>query len=922
MKMYKVVGAGDENNSITDLSDNADELFGNGPINKEVRYLYVEVPDNENLNLTETEIENKYLKDINEPIYFRFFLNMTTQGGTDLNDATSKFDYVTGYFEYEETSDGNPKIFEQNSKKYLSIPVNFVDKEGGLGGTFDEVHPISKAAWQFGRKYLSKYVYDMMPNGESEDVAPMVAQLLTPNIFNNLLEIFTGPNGALENKLIGRRFIKNKSWIRLNETTGFKLGGGCRVKEIRMVDIWNQMNSNLASNLNQTMTYGQTYSYKTVDGLSSSGVATYEPVGNKENPFVRPVFSTKKHLLAPDEENFIEEPFGESFFPNPQVTYSRVTVSSLHNGIAPTETSLVKKLHKTGKVITEFYTTKDYPVIVDQTILQADEDKRDALASILNLYSRKHFSASQGYVVHLNDMNGKQKAQWVYAEGQTAPISGVEYLYDNYSSPTGINDINSSERNKGKLNNQVKVIYPNGEVKTKTIGVEVDVVNDFRENATETVTQGINANLATFFVGIIPGIVPIPLPDVSYSKDQFRSVSTTKVINTFGILKETIAHDAGAKVSTRNLAWDAITGEVLVTQTVDEYDDNYYTLNYPAHWFYKGMGHASQNLGLTGTFTSAGNQFTMVGTGGSPLTDFLIEGDEMYFYNTSTSNFMKAWVVEIQGSTFKLMDANGVVLANLNSSFEIVRSGYRNLQSAGIMNITLMRNPLINATGSDVSYLGSSFLMEQNWEDWKIINAGAVDYSDFWKVGCECSINTNDGIYNPYVVNEKGVWRTKSSRTYLTGRNQHNELTPRVDGFFSSFSPMYKLSAGQNWFKDFTNWTYVAEVSKFSPYGFEIENVDALTRYSAAQYGFNNMLPLAVGANTRYTEIGYDGFEDYGFVGCSTNSHFSFIGVIGSDLLSPAHSHTGRYSVKVGNGANNITLNKILDCSSAPVSQP
>jgi hypothetical protein len=148
--------------------------------------------------------------------------------------------------------------------------------------------------------------------------------------------------------------------------------------------------------------------------------------------------------------------------------------------------------------------------------LQADEDKRDALASILNLYSRKHFSASQGYVVHLNDMNGKQKAQWVYAEGQTAPISGVEYLYDNYSSPTGINDINSSERNKGKLNNQVKVIYPNGEVKTKTIGVEVDVVNDFRENATETVTQGINANLATFFVGIIPGIVPIPLPDVSY----------------------------------------------------------------------------------------------------------------------------------------------------------------------------------------------------------------------------------------------------------------------------------------------------------------------------------------------------------------------------------------------------------------------
>ena len=60
----------------------------------------------------------------------------------------------------------------------------------------------------------------------------------------------------------------------------------------------------------------------------------------------------------------------------------------------------------------EFYTSKDYPTIVDQTILEAKEDKNEALASILNLYVRKHFTATQGYVIHLNDMNGKQKAQW------------------------------------------------------------------------------------------------------------------------------------------------------------------------------------------------------------------------------------------------------------------------------------------------------------------------------------------------------------------------------------------------------------------------------------------------------------------------------------------------------------------------------
>lgn len=919
LRMYKVAGAGRED-SPTEMneSSSSDELFSNTMENLANHYLYVEVPSSISATINQATVEKLFLSNLDDDlIHFRFFVNMTQAGGNATSDNAldeAKFDYVTGYAQWDKTR--TSKIFDLNSKRYLSVPIKTVDREGGVNPG-KQVNPISKAAWHFGRKYLSQHVYSNQPNGDTDDIEEIVYNMLSPSVLANTIEIFTGPNVTLENKFIGRRFIKDKSWIRLNEPTGKKLGGGTRVKEIRMTDVWQEMN--VGQNDYQTMSYGQSYTYELIDNDSnadnnkSSGVATYEPVGNKENPFVQPLFSTTKHLLAPDEENYVEEPFGESFFPSPQVTYSRVRVTNLNTGTAPQNGMIVKKLHRTGSVVTEFYTSKDYPTIVDQTILDGVEDKKQLLANILKLNVKKHFTASQGFVIHLNDMNGKQKAQWVYAEGQESAISGVEYHYDKYTS----DGATSSERCKGQLDNNVKVIYPNGNVKMETIGVEYDIVHDFRMNESYTEVPGINANLASFFVGIIPGIVPVPLPDLSTSEDKFKSVATTKVINTFGLLKETVAFEGVTEVHTRNLAWDAMTGEVLLTETVDEFSDKYFTFNYPAHWYYKGMAQASLNLGIDGTLISSGAGYSMQNLPASYMAkDFLIEGDEIV-YGTADVNGIrpKAWVVDIAGNTFRLIDQNGMNVTNGNNTkFTVIRSGHRNLQSAGIMNVTLMRNPLKNTQGYDINNLGTSFLSGQSWDQWKIINAGAVDYSDFWPAGCECGISSTEvgAISNPYFKNEKGVWRTKSSRTYLTGRYAQGKVTPRLDGFFTRFEPFYKLSASNNWYKDLTDWTFVSEVSIYSPYGFELENRDALNRYSSAQYGYNNTLPMAVGANTKYREIGYDGFEDYGFVGCPILTHFSFREANGGQVVSN-YSHTGKHSIKV-NANSNSTLNRKIAC--------
>lgn len=926
MKMYTIAGIGDANIS-TDLKENEPTatLYDMGLVPHHKKYLYVKVPETSVINAS--EIKTKYFQGLKDNlIQFRFLMNMTPLGGygsstTTLNEA--KFDYVSGYAQLDEAE--IPRVFQYGTgnEYYLSIPVKLVEKEGGLIQTsIDNRNPIAKASWQFGRKYLNKHVYSLSPNGDPANntaegaIMDIVEDLFAPQTLTNLFEIFAGPNGMLETKGIGRRFIKDKSFVRLGEPTGKKLGGGCRVKSVRMNDVWEKMNGEVENSSAgyKTMNYGQSYEYMLENG-KSSGVATYEPVGNKENPLVQPVYSTEKHLLAPDDANYLEEPFGESFFPSPQVTYSRVKVGSLTGGFTPSETKQVKKLHQTGYVVTEFYTTKDYPTIVDQTTLQAKHDDTGVLGSLLKCYSKKQFTASQGYVVHVNDMNGKQKSQRVYAAGQVDAISGVDYIYDNYESNGGGTAAANTNGNRGRLNNKVTVIYPDGKIKQNTIGVEYDVVNDFRENQTVVNTGGAALNTAGFFLGIFPGFVPMVLPKYSRSKDQFHSIATTKVINTFGILKETIAYDAGTKVSTRNLAWDAMTGEVLLTETVDEYNDNYYTFNYPAHWMYKGMGAASLNLGFVGgaSSVSGGNTYTLAGSG--LASTYLIDGDEIAIA-INANETKHGWIVEVQGDYFKIIDKDGNPIITSTGAlaptpFKVIRSGHRNLQSAGIMNVTLMHNPLLNVTNNQpLTNLGTHFLTTANWSDYRIINAGAVDYSDNWPAMCECGASGLSA--NPYFTNSKGVWRTKSSRTYRNGRNYQASTTSRQEGFYVAFSPFYKLSPGGNWVKNPTQWTFVSEVSKYSSYGFELENKDALNRYSASQYGYNNKFPIAVGSNTKYSEIGFDGFEDYDFNGCAQNSHFSFKDLVGGTKQTST-SHTGTSSIKVIQGQR-VGMNKKLTC--------
>jgi hypothetical protein len=709
--------------------------------------------------------------------------------------------------------------------------------------------------------------------------------------FNPIIDVFRGGiTKSMWKTGCASQFIPDKSFVRLYSPLNKKLGGGYRVKELRLNDKWEQLSED--SNYEDSE-YGQLYKYTTKDRFGnevSSGVATYEPlIGNDENPWRQPVFYSERNILAPDNDYYQEEPYGESFFPAASVGYSRVEVRSISSEVA----NLDK--HGTGKVVHEFYTAKDFPVKLNRTTVERKVYHPSRyFPNPLKITTHDLLAVSQGFVIELNDMHGKEKGQYVYAQGKENPdefISGIQYKY---------------KHNGDKLENEVMVMNANGAVENNLVGLEYDVAVDMNEHRSVRRNAEGDAQADNFLLGLF-FVVPTFWPKYQQEEVAFKSASVTKVINRFGLLEEVVAYDLGSNVVTKNKLWDAETGSVLLTETKNNFDDNIYAFNYPAHWAYNRMGGAYQNAGYVIGLPS-----------GSHIDDpayaaYFTEGDELLVNGTS-----RLWVTGI--NPFRIVNAAGTIISNSSvGSFRVIRSGRRNQLTASVGQMVSLRNPLVWNSGTGKFELSVSAATE-------IINASAIEFGEKWKTVCKCGVEPADA-YNPYLKGIRGNWRPVKPYVFLTGRQQtrqNNNVNIRKDGTYTSYVPYWTVPVGSSveWVKN-TNpgsgWQHSSEVSIYSPYGFELENKDALGRYSAAVYGYNNSLPKQVTANSKYYQTAFDGFEDYDFDTCRIE-HFGLKKAIAdmpdSDVDvkqtgSPyqKYSHTGRRSVRVEPGKK-VEINK------------
>jgi hypothetical protein len=874
MQMFKVIGATSFKPTAANIQSPGELYEGSitNPVSKS--YFILELPR----EYTKSNFKEDFLTDndgqLIKEISFRFLVNLGAKG-------EGKYEYVNGWAKLDSGTDAYPK-YGMLDKTHAFIKVKEIDINDNVAKS-PKANPVSQAAWNFAKLNTPRIAYgqpDPTTNGVKQIFDAMISAL------KQIVDFAAGYNYMMRLRQKGLQFDKNKSWVRLYTPDAIKKGGGHRVKRIVMNDEWKEIVGN-AKYKNEE--YGQEYIYTTTNDkneLISSGVASYEPmIGGNENPFKKPISFSEKNLLAPSEDYYLEEPIGESLFPSPVVGYRKVVVQNLQRPNV--------KSHATGKTVHEFYTSKDFPTIRLQTELDNKHEKSNPVLTILKIDSKDFMTVSQGYVIELNDMHGKPKSVKTYQE-TGALITGTEYKYKLKEARRGPN---ASSVLASRLDNMAKVINKDGSVKEAEIGIDYDFIVDNRQQESNNITTGINGNLETFLAAIFPVAVPVVLPKYASERIRFRSITTTKVINRYGLLDEVISYDQGSEVSAKNELYDAETGEVLLTKTINAHNDPVYNFVFPAHWAYNGMGLVYKTLNAV--FSSASSE--------------LVPGDIVEFDNPTNTGTEKAigWISNANG-TLEIIDKTGQIYKN-PGSFKVIRPGRKNMQSTPVATITCLEDP--------IKFENGIYSIEFN----KVLNANAVEYSDEAGVFCkECGIEPGS-VYNPFLYGTRNNWKTKINYAYLTDRLQtkvNNNTNIREDGTYSDFSPFWQPNKGNDWERNIYNpkWVFTAQATIYSPFGPELETQDALGRYNSAVYGYGYLLPVATGSNSMYKEVGFDGAEDYEMSKCN-DSHFSFEKSIREDSegkisVSETEAHSGRKSIMVkpsSEGAVRKVLNPCPD---------
>lgn len=922
MKMFKVLGLDNSGNASNKLYESIVSL-GNNINNENKEYVWVEVDDH--FESTDEAIEvfkEAYLGDlIDKPIYFRFLLNMNKR-------VAHNYDYVTGYFEVNKQKTFKAKIAADHTS--VGIPIKLRKLEGGVRGG-DLVNPIAKSGWYFARKYLNAVAYT---GYESQKVKSFKSAIKgMSRSLKAMSEIASGPNGVLRNRNCAKYFVPNKSWIRLYTGGENKLGGGLRVASVKLNDNWN---THTDSGINKV--YGQRYNYELNPNVSS-GVATYEPIGCKENPFVEPLFDSPEKLIAPSSENYVEAPLGESFFPSPSITYSNVSISSVNNDNENIIT------HATGKTTKEFYTSKDFPTITAHTEIQKVLDKNTGggfLKKLINIKTKEHLTMAQGFMVHTNDMDGKAKSVHSF-DTKGKLISSKEFLYKTKEISNGDGEVSIG------LDNKLTFLEENGSISSGIAGVEHELMNDFREVSTYSELKGYTGNLD--FIPVILGFIPLITVIKDYTRDdsKLNFASTMKLVNSQGVLEKVITKNQGISNEVKNLAWDENTGEVLLTEEVNTFNRKVYNLSIPAYWKYKGMSPTYKKTGLSGTLLKANSDFI-------DLSSLLEEGDivKLFKGEYEDKDYSLFWVVKKgNGRVITLNDHLGNLqgkeyfsLEDDRFAYEIYKSSHKNRLGEKMETLTMGNNPL--AKDNEVTKEDLEIDFDETTKEYvnrnenifndieggnaKIINASAIVYQQEWKDNSHFSLNKFKSIkssesdnteyhlasFNQYVHNTKGNWRASGSYAYLAGRTSSFSNVNTQMGYYTDFKPFYLYNKDKKvWEENITKaWKAASTVTKYNPYGLEIENKDALNRYSSAQYGYENLLPIAVASNAKYSEMAFDNFEDYNEDHGSFNKTEKHLNFNESNSLaknnikiSNKNAHTGTHSI-ILNGKESVTINK------------
>lgn len=709
MQFFSIAGFGSSENST--IVQNLYPGFGKG---NDYPYVFINVPEEVS---DAADIERKYLEGVTQ-LFFKLAVRMPA-------DRWGKgYEFVPVYAEIQ-----NYGVRSGSGNKTIWIQVKPVK---------DDESPFVTAALQFLRLNLYSKAYPYSEPGDNLDFPTLLRTFAT--IADNISNSINGFRNTTRGMNRCNKIEEDKSFVRLNNPYYKKLGGGLRVKKVELFDNWNKMTKQEES------TYGQTYDYTTeivTNGDTtriSSGVATYEPmIGNDENPFRVPqkLYTVKMGALAPTDYMYTEEPFAETFFPAPMVGYSKIRVQTIHKD----------KKSANGYDETEFYTAKDFPVIVEYTPINDDSKKtyNPTISNFLKFDSRNYVTLSQGFKIELNDMHGKIKSQSSFS--QLDSVTPISYTHNYYK-------LKNNTAGQPALANTVAMIdSTNGNIDTAAImGMEVELMVDVREETSSTISGSVEVNV-DFVHPWPPIILPSSIPLPSFETNRYRSIAMLKIVNKYGILDSVLHIEKGSRVTTHNQLYDAETGDLLLSQTNNEFDDPVYNFNYPAHWAYKGMSSAYKNIGtVLNKVNFRRGIMKYPNTHRVPVERYFESGDELLVYGydkrnsttndpcdstnyyvfdkSSTPTYTKVWAVDASKGKegqkgIYFIDRDGIPYSADAEQIRIIRSGNRNLPGVSVGSVTSLQTPVQKVDS------GYKIIFDSTTH---VIAASAARFKDLWKV--------------------------------------------------------------------------------------------------------------------------------------------------------------------------------------------
>ncbi|HTJ11855.1 MAG TPA: hypothetical protein VL547_07515 [Dinghuibacter sp.] len=621
-----------------------------------------------------------------QDLMFRYFQNMTYlffKVYMDL-DGQGHSEFVPGYAKIQSV-----QLVNSTTASIQLAPDNI----SGVGN----VNPVTSTGWQFIRSNLPQYAYPGYSNiGQpGSDFSKAIKSLATA--LGNLSELLPNsfPKKAKRNHYSDKIDL-TRSFVRLCSPGFRKLGGGARVSRLDISDQWAGMSGTADA---KTGTYSEVFNYTTQsqdeNGNSitiSSGVASYEPlIGGEENPFHQPIFYRQNVLLQLDNYYYVEQPYCESFYPAPLVGYSRVTESMVGTGDAASTT---------GCTVDEFYTAKDYPTQVSALPMQKIYGRNSAVIRLLFGKVEHSVGLSQGYSVVNNDMHGKPKANSTYNQSG-ALIEENRYYY---------RTLNQASEAR-QLDNHVPLAEPDGSIRQGTVGQDIQVFTDMREDISNN--EGSSVRVSGGLAGLLWFPCPFffPGPGSNYDHRTYHSACTIKVVSDFAIPDRVVRTINGSTITTQTLLWDAGSGDVVLSQTQNEFDDPVYNLHLPAYWMYDRMGAACRNDGayLSGIQTDATGRITNGGFAG-----LLVPGDECLDLLGGNDY----WVTNSDGN-LRLVNRDGSPFAGSVASAKIIRSGRRNILGSEAASFSTLHNPIVG-NRLDCSYVT------------KILTSEALEYNEAW----------------------------------------------------------------------------------------------------------------------------------------------------------------------------------------------